>query len=364
MPTIRSLARRVPFLRGIRAGWRILKQKIPRTRSQKLARRLAAVEAELSAMRRSVDLVDLNGYMLYMHVTDMPYHWLPTHARKGLRLTRDEIQNLRGGNGPVEDPVAAYRGYGQGYYGLDPLDLVFLHYWVHDLNFAYFDVGANIGLTTIQAARVIKRFGRKNRVVCFEPGPTADLLPWNLEVNGVDDLATFEHQAVCDFSLSEIFAGELNHSEHYRCVNRNPATEGSSHLVRTTTIDDYVERREIAGHLIVKIDTEGGEYRVWQGMPDVLSRRYTTIKLEFTPSLLSSSVDPQVFLRQMMATHYLLDIPDGETGGRFRRLREHEAAAFAAEIARRPPCWTDLLAIPKNLPGIDGLLAKFARTEP
>jgi hypothetical protein len=46
-----------------------------------------------------------------------------------------------------------------------------LHLLWHHPEFQFIDIGANIGMTSFPIARLIKDFGRANKIFAFEPGP-------------------------------------------------------------------------------------------------------------------------------------------------------------------------------------------------
>ncbi len=123
------------------------------------------------------------------------------------------------------------------------------------------DVGANIGLTTLAASRLV---GDSGRVVAIEPHPRIfDYLAKNLRLNGVRNVVA--HQAACGaeegtLRLSDLRADDQNHV--------GPAAGGVETPVRR--LDDLVVGEPRV--TLVKIDVEGFEKFVLEGAPATLGR--------------------------------------------------------------------------------------------
>jgi FkbM family methyltransferase len=208
--------------------------------------------------------------------------WLIRHAFPGADLLRRRLAYLvmpapRGpvvvpmtlGGVLVVDPIAG-RGvereiYYQGVYEAGTLSLLANVLRPGDV---FIDVGANIGLVSIVASRLV---GARGRVCAFEPVPnTVALLEQNIALNGAHNISV---ESTALGAVQETRA-IYEHPE----VNRGAASlvpsEGSpsSAIVPVTTLDGYVHRAGLEGRIrAVKIDVEGWEADVLAGGRETLA---------------------------------------------------------------------------------------------
>ena len=159
------------------------------------------------------------------------------------------------------------------------------------------DIGAHVGYYTLISAR---QAGPKGRVYAFEPDPDnhATLLR-NIELNGYSNVVT-ARKAVSDrvgdgqLYLSETISG--NHSLYDHGQSRR-----GSIPVETTTVDSMLEKLDWPQVDLVKIDVEGGEVAVLDGMTQLLEKSTTlNLIIEFMPSLLHrAEIAPGQFLDKL-----------------------------------------------------------------
>jgi FkbM family methyltransferase len=129
----------------------------------------------------------------------------------------------------------------------------------------FVDVGANIGLMTIHAARIV---GSQGRVIAFEPNSTTrDMLEFNIALNGLTNV-----------EVIPCAVGARN--EHAKIYDDPGANRGRSSLIRPdgvmTGMDTQVVRLDDAlikyGKVhLVKMDIEGYELEALIGMGSMLS---------------------------------------------------------------------------------------------
>jgi FkbM family methyltransferase len=143
------------------------------------------------------------------------------------------------------------------------------------------DVGANIGLLSREFARLA---GHAGRVAAFEPDPAAfDCLKFNthaLRTVHPVNAAVSESNGVCKLYLHP--ASGMSNSLVHDWEN-SEAIEVSS-----TTVDKWLaENPEFVKPQVVKIDVEGAEKRVLDGMRYTLrDNPNVTLIVEFCPKLL------------------------------------------------------------------------------
>lgn len=145
------------------------------------------------------------------------------------------------------------------------------------------DIGANWGWYTLIAAKLV---GEKGKVYAFEPEPyNYDLLVKNIEINGYDNVIPVQ-KAVSNkvgtvklFLMPDLAGGHtiyiFNHSLQRKFVE-----------VETITLDEFFRDRndKIA---VIKMDAEGAEFAILQGMCEILGKnKAIEIFTEFWPEAL------------------------------------------------------------------------------
>lgn len=124
-----------------------------------------------------------------------------------------------------------------------------------------FDVGGNIGLTTVYASKLT---GRKGKVYSFEPMPeTFQLLKENIEINRLKNVEPI-NLALSNEARKAIMFENLN-------INRGAASLYSSNNrsnginVKLSTLDAFCEKLSIDHIDFIKIDIEGEELNMLKG---------------------------------------------------------------------------------------------------
>jgi FkbM family methyltransferase len=145
-----------------------------------------------------------------------------------------------------------------------------------------FDVGANLGYYTLLFAN---RVGAAGRVVAIEPNPeTFELLNETVALNGYGGMTSLLCAAASARSgeSAELFVplGEPKNATIAFSGN-NRASELTA-LVPTVSIDELAKPLERVD--FVKIDVEGAEPQVLEGMAVTIERFKPTILLEFNAS--------------------------------------------------------------------------------
>lgn len=181
------------------------------------------------------------------------------------------------------------------------------------------DVGAMIGYYTLILA---KNVGPGGRVFAFEPDPrNFELLSENVAMNDYQHV-TLRQAVVGDRSgRTELFPA----SEEMRGDNRAYPTPGRDPVpVDMVALDDVVD-----GPVdIVKIDVQGFEVQVLDGMEDLIGRsKQLTMLVEYAPPwLVDAGTDPGDLLRRLRGLGFALFEIDEEG----RQVRPTEIASLLA----------------------------------
>ncbi len=125
-----------------------------------------------------------------------------------------------------------------------------------------YDIGANVGYVSLSLA---KRVGPTGRVIAFEPIPgSADAFRQNIEINGITNVRLLD-LAASDKSGEAVIRMTENSATASLVWHRNEPS-ATELLIRTVALDELVEAGEVRLPSFVKIDVEGAEGRVLQGM--------------------------------------------------------------------------------------------------
>ena len=180
---------------------------------------------------------------------------------------------------------------------------------------SFIDVGGNIGMITLLAARCV---GASGRVHTFEPNPVAFArLRKALEVNGIAHVTAREaglSDAPGELVLSVLLGhtgmgtlGEVREADLDKVTSR--------HTVQVVRGDDVLPPH-LRGPATVKIDVEGYECHVLRGMAETLRRLKPAVVTEALPSTLGRAGETVESLVAIMTGHgyraFALDIePSG-----------------------------------------------------
>ncbi len=141
-----------------------------------------------------------------------------------------------------------------------------------------FDIGANIGYLTFLAARMC---GDDGLVIAFEPGNQSfEIMKKSLALNKYKNVEII-NKAVADKSK----IGKLFISPYGSVINKivDEDDECNSVDIEITSLDDFINMRKIKPDFI-KIDVQGAEYLVLDGMKNLLEKNHPLkMVIEFSP---------------------------------------------------------------------------------
>jgi FkbM family methyltransferase len=125
-----------------------------------------------------------------------------------------------------------------------------------------YDIGANLGYVSLSLAN---RVGPTGRVLAFEPLPAnIELFRQNMEINGITNVQLREVAASDSTGHAVIRVAENLSTASLVWHRNNPSATQLE--VETVAIDELVEASECGYPKFVKIDVEGAEGAVLQGM--------------------------------------------------------------------------------------------------
>ncbi len=159
------------------------------------------------------------------------------------------------------------------------------------------DVGANIGIFTVIASRLV---GKDGTVAAVEPTPSSfRLMKKNLALNECENV-----KAVMVALGEKRSIGTLNLYDHsvlnsLLTWNRDDRVSRSSVPVQITTLDELTEELGLKALHVLKIDTEGYELPILKGGVETITRFRPYIIGEAHPKLSDSGSKIEEFLSPM-----------------------------------------------------------------
>jgi len=142
-----------------------------------------------------------------------------------------------------------------------------------------FDVGANIGYVSLALAKAV---GEAGRIVAFEPLPAnLDRLRDNMALNSVGSRVQVVGRAVGARAAQEPFMLHASGGMGKLQAARGRQTEYESTLtVEVIALDDWIGEHESGPPELIKIDVEGGEAAVLEGLIRTLETDRPTLLIE------------------------------------------------------------------------------------
>jgi len=144
----------------------------------------------------------------------------------------------------------------------------------------FVDVGANIGVFTLLAAKIV---GETGKVMAFEPIPRlVEQIGRSARLNQFSNIKVIQ-KAVGASPANMRLASSSHNIGGSTLVEENNAEE--FHNVSVSALDSELANQPKID--LIKIDVEGFEYEVLLGAKEVMSKHQPKIILEFSPSLYS-----------------------------------------------------------------------------
>jgi FkbM family methyltransferase len=145
-----------------------------------------------------------------------------------------------------------------------------------------YDVGANIGFFTMLCSRLV---GPQGRVYAFEPVPqNLATLKRNVALNGLTNVVVVEKALSSSTGTAEMFVSPWSafHSLNVAGASKqeNHGPQSGAIVVQTIALDEFVHGDGVRAPDLVKIDVEGAELVVLDGMRETLRSRAPLLLVE------------------------------------------------------------------------------------
>ena len=159
------------------------------------------------------------------------------------------------------------------------------------------DIGAHVGYYTLLMAQLV---GENGKVYSFEPDPVNfQLLKKSVEINGFENVVLIQKAVSNITDKVKLFLGN-DDSAINRIYDAKLGDTKESIDVESVTIDEYFKENDELVNFI-KIDSEGSEVKIINGMKQFLSRNQELVMMtEFFPFLIKKSGDePNQYLKSL-----------------------------------------------------------------
>ena len=166
------------------------------------------------------------------------------------------------------------------------------------------DIGAHVGYYTLLMAQLV---GKNGKVYSFEPDPVNfQLLKKSVEINGFENVVLIQKAVSNITDKVKLFLGD-NDSAINRIYDAKLGDAKESIDVESIRIDEYFKENDELINFI-KIDSEGSEVKIINGMKQFLSRNQELVMMtEFFPFLIKKSGDePNQYLKSLEKSGFSL----------------------------------------------------------
>jgi len=217
------------------------------------------------------------------------------------------------------------------------------------------DVGANVGYYTVLAGLLV---GDTGRVYAFEPDPVAfEILRKNVALSGLDNVVVEQKAVSNEPGAIRLYLDEENHGDHR--IYQPEGEERKFVEVEAVTLDDYFAGVEESVDF-VKVDTQGAEVAILNGMLDLVGRSPTIVMaFEFSPHHLAGFGSTGEELLDMLATLHVEMFDLGMGGSAPYLVKRIASDALIRRYSPKHKWFTNLLLV-KERPD---LIAKLDASE-
>ena len=181
------------------------------------------------------------------------------------------------------------------------------------------DVGANIGLTTIRAAKLI---GESGNIYAIEAMPsTFEILKFNIGLNKLPNVICI-NEAFADYVGKAKIFHNLDHKRGAASLYSDKKEGGVQ--INATTLDEFVINTGIKTVDFIKIDIEGAEYPMLIGGKNFFKNIKPIICIEFSKEVKSNYNSDLIFdtLKHTYSYRIFKQIDGKESKSKLKEIQE------------------------------------------
>jgi FkbM family methyltransferase len=170
----------------------------------------------------------------------------------------------------------------------------------------FYDIGAHVGFFTTIAARLV---GSSGHIFAFEPSSeNLRTLQRNLQLNALSNVTVIPKAVSCQSGTEKLWLAECPGGHTLATIGQPPDVKGSI-TVETVTIDDLITAGLILPPQLVKIDVEGAELDVLQGMTHTIQAWKPTILYEVDDAVQASFQRKYLALKALITSFDYTVVP-------------------------------------------------------
>ncbi len=196
----------------------------------------------------------------------------------------------------------------------EPNEMMFLRQTLRP-GMVFIDVGANLGLYTLFASRLV---GSSGVVLALEPsGRDFNRLLANLQLNESAQVRALRLAASDHHSQRELLLADDEHSGHNTFGRFAYDSVGSNgwETVQTCPLDEVARQEHLGRVDVIKIDAEGHEWFVLQGARQIILKSHPVLLLEVNEKALAAQgCRPEQIIEFLKDLGYSLWQVDSSTG--------------------------------------------------
>ena len=324
-------------------SWRSLKN--PVLVKKTVQKHLASTVVQQIPLFKKIDIVNFDDVFCFMFSDDNLYeNYVPEHRKRCdasdiAKLMETGEINLRV---PGLDTIAATT---------EPewvLHALLAHCWNVHQPVQVLDVGAHTGVVGLRLARFAQAVGKPLRVVAFEPGSMAELAGHNIKLNKLEASVSLQNYAVSTYNGFAVLNLMLGSSDGDRLSDASSTS--ISRVVEVRKLDNLLAELPQDMVTLLKLDTEGLEPSLIE-QTKIFRKTHPIIPVfEFMPWRYEQG-QASLVLQDLKSEFVIFDIGYTPHPWRVREIKPEQFEDFIADVMRRPFGYTDLLALPRILPG-------------
>ncbi len=193
----------------------------------------------------------------------------------------------------------------------------------------YVDVGAHVGFHTLVARKLV---GSSGRVLAIEPQPyNCERIVENWRANGFSNLVLFPAAAGRDPNWITLPAPPITDRAKFSLVGGSSSESGLSLRIPVLRLDEVLRGQEVANVRLLKIDVEGFEFQVLEGLGQ-MADKIGNIVLEILPGDTMSSGESLPVLGWLRQRHFVFRTVEGKEWHPGRQLPENNLWATRVGI--------------------------------
>jgi FkbM family methyltransferase len=212
------------------------------------------------------------------------------------------------------------------------------------------DIGANYARETVRHAIFRRSLNlptsdQRPAILAFEPCPVRHVAALNIDLHDLPEVRLLPYAIGAANGYLPIAFGAEN-TLGGSLVAKAQGTPREL-TVKVAALDSVLEQFSIDAPLFMKVDTQGAEPLVLEGMKHYLADHPICGIFEFAPGLLNKIVKPAEFLKRLLDRFKIFDFSQREPSA--HAVLAAEADAFVADVLARDTHFTDLVLLDRRL---------------